>query len=105
MNWELFGRADVKENGTVVYSRFHENRNRMRFLSVPEEDIKTLVVTVDESGPYLGWVRTDRTMIELILPVHIFDIQFPYGHKASEEKGLGKAYRVSITEKIEGDNK
>lgn len=105
MNWELFGRADVKDDGTVVYSRFHADRNRMRFLSVPEEDIKTLVVTVDEDGPYLGWVRADRTMIELILPARIFDIQFPYGHKTSEEKGLGKAYRVSITEKIEGDNK
>jgi hypothetical protein len=58
-----------------------------------------------EEADYWGWIATGEEEPTTLLYAQYFllNMCFPYGIKASEEKGQGKAYRLKIIE--ESDNK
>jgi hypothetical protein len=64
-----------------------------------------VVVTEDPEGDYLGWIEETEDSPrstgepEMIQRKEIFSIQFPYGYKAEEAAGRGRAVRLRIEER------
>ena len=47
-------------------------------------------------GEYLGWVATGRTAPSMVTLDRLFDINFPNGYKAEENRGHGIAVRLDV---------
>lgn len=58
----------------------------------------SVLVTEDGEGDYLGWIGTGKTDPVMIQRRGIFDVQFPYGHRAEVEAGRGEAVPLRIEE-------
>jgi len=58
----------------------------------------------DPEGNYLTWLSYEDDEREPIFTLWhtIFDMQFPYGHKAEEKAGKGRAVRVRAELRDEG---
>lgn len=56
-----------------------------------------VTLTEDAEGDYMGWIGSDEQEPCMILHHKIFDIQFPYGHKAEVDRGRGEAVRLRIS--------
>lgn len=94
--WEMFGHQ--VDNGVWVVvgdERF------VRLHGYEEAPVPVLVVE-DPAGEYMGWLDSDpakgrdHTDPHFIQHHRIFDVQFPYGHKAEVEHGRGVALRLRI---------
>lgn len=55
-----------------------------------------VTLTEDPAGDYMGWIKSGKDEPIMIQHHQIFDIQFPYGHKAEQERGYGEAVRLRI---------
>lgn len=88
--WNLFGHQ--ADNGTwvAVGSEFFVKNHGYETSPVP------VTVTENPDGDYLGWLDAASTTPALIQHHRIFNIQFPYGYKAEEDRGAGVAVRLSI---------
>lgn len=64
-----------------------------------------VTLTEDTAGDYMGWIDfKDEEPREPAMIQHreIFDVQFPYGHRAEVERGRGEAVRLRIVEVSRG---
>jgi hypothetical protein len=57
-----------------------------------------VLVTEDDEGDYLGWIRTGKTDLVMIQHRHIFNVQFPHGYRVEVEAGRGEAVHLRIEE-------
>lgn len=55
-----------------------------------------VTATVDPDGDFLGWVTALRPVPHMIQPKRLFNIQFPYGYRAEEELGKGRAVPLRV---------
>lgn len=54
----------------------------------------------DDNGDHMGWVAANEPdRLIMVQHVRLFNMQFPYGHRAEVESGRGTAHRVTITRK------
>lgn len=54
-------------------------------------------VTIDPEGTYWGWLETGGDVPIMVYPHKtLFEVCFPYGYRAEEEKGKGHAVRLRI---------
>lgn len=77
----------------------HINRHPRVTALYSDEEIVEVRLIEDPEGAYMGWVETGEEGIDLVEHYRIFEIQFPYGHKAEEEAGKGRAVRVRAARK------
>lgn len=92
--WSMFGHASHGTWVTVGDERF------LRLHGYEEAPVP-VTVTEDPDGDYMGWIEFDDAgkPVEdphFIQHHRIFDVQFPYGHKAEVERGRGEALRLAI---------
>lgn len=98
MSWEMFaaplGNGDWTGLGSEWYARQY---------ATDRKPVPVLIVE-DPEGDYLGWIEQTEDSPrntgepEMIQRKEIFSIQFPYGYKAEEAAGRGRAVRLSIKE-------
>jgi len=75
--------------GTQAKLKFYDSKN----------DSVAVRLIEDPEGNYMGWIPTGQTEPIMVIRKHIFDIQFPDGHKANERDGKGLAISLRV-EKI-----
>lgn len=94
--WKIFG---AKTGGNEPgYHRFNKDRFRMKFYSVPEHEILELKLVEDPDGTYLGVLEADADTLSMILPAHLFGIQFPTDAEETVHERGGTIHRVRIEE-------
>jgi len=95
--------AGLTPRGEKLYVHIYPHVRALAMSGVAPENILTLQVIEDPEGEYMGWLPADKPgEITMIQVDRLFNMQFPYGQKASEEAGQGKGIRIRL-EEIEKD--
>ena len=86
-----------KEKGR--YLDLYTNKVATSMCCNPDDKIIEVDVTVDETGEYLGWLKTGEEVPHFIYPKRVLiDICFPYGVDVAIKRGEGKIVKVKIKE-------
>lgn len=83
--------------------------NRKTVELYPGNEIYEIEVSIHENqkkghldikeADYWGWLKAGDDSFSMVYPSYVqFSICFPYGHEILEERGEGKAYRLSVKE-------
>jgi len=99
-NWEAFGHVHPERrepDGSPLITSVYEHEQAMRMCGYKPGEYNKLNIVEDPEGIHFGWVSNDEPdRIRMIQHKQIFGIQFPYGVKAEESKGEGKAVSVRL---------
>jgi len=82
------------ENFTNVFPV--QERRAIEFYLNPGDTVKKVLIQEDETGVYSGWIQADKEYPTLILRKEIFEVQFPYGSRAEEEREYGTKISLSL---------
>jgi hypothetical protein len=64
------------------------------------QPIVPVEVAESEDGKFLGWIATGDGTPRMIQPDRLFEMQFPYGSRAEEERGKGRVVRLSVSQAV-----
>lgn len=92
-HWAMYAH---RSDQTGHYRHITEKQSRTARYSTTVP-IHPVTVTLDPDGTYLGWLPTGTNTPNRILPDHLFETQFPYGHESAEAAGRGRAIRLTVT--------
>lgn len=79
-------------------SLYGDNPDDIVEIEMKVSDDQTIIPEITTFADYWEWISSDRNEFTQMIYAQRFLLEmcFPYGIKASEEKGHGKAYRLEI---------
>lgn len=98
MSWIMFAYKYESERTGTYYMHFGPIQYvRLHHLSEPIVEVE---ISENRDGNYWGWLKNDDCLqLGLIWPSEgQFEMCFPYGSAAEEERGDGKKVRLSVKE-------
>jgi hypothetical protein len=91
-SWELYAHK---------YKNFFMHVGPLNYVKAHmlKDEIKKVIVSLDDNGEYYGWLEKGENTPTMIWPSRAqFSMCFPYGYEAEEKRIKGKMVRLKIIE-------
>ncbi len=82
--------------GNFNFNNIFEDERALRMCGYKPSEYEKVSVKENPKGEYLGWVATGHNFPSMITLDRLFEINFPNGHKAEEQRGRGVAVRLDV---------
>lgn len=87
---------NLTPKGNPNFNNIFDDERALKMCGYKPGEYEQVTVTESAKGEYMGWVATGRSTPSMITLTQLFPVNFPYGYKAEEERGNGKAICLDI---------